>query len=124
MPVDIGSRIDDDAEDERNEEVLCDCFFPQRKTSLGVSPLMRRTEREVRSDSCDEVDRVFTEGDAIHKLCAIVSFKTTRRRAVHNSSRVMRDSCGRSVSSFQGCVSSQTRVSRKSSETSSFALEA
>ena len=37
-------RIDDDAEDERDEEVMCDCFFPQCKASLGASPL-RKTDR-------------------------------------------------------------------------------
>ena len=56
-------RIDDDAEDERNEEGLRDCLFPQYYANLGVSPLMRRTEREVRRDSCDKVHKVFTEGD-------------------------------------------------------------
>ena len=38
-------RIDDDAEDERNEGVLCDCFCPQRKTRAGVSPLLNETDR-------------------------------------------------------------------------------
>ena len=33
-----------------------------------------------------------------------VSFKTARRRVVQTSSRVMCDSCERSVSSFQGCL--------------------
>ena len=27
-------RIDDDAEDERDKEAMCDCFFPQCKVSL------------------------------------------------------------------------------------------
>ena len=105
-------RIDDDAEDERNEEGLCDCFFPQCKTRHGVYPLMRRTEREVRRDSCDEVHMVFTEGDAIYVLCAIVSFQTARRQAVQNSSRVMCDSCERSVSSFKGCLFSDSGQSQ------------
>ena len=39
-------RIDDDAEDERNEEGLRDCFSPQYYTNPGVSPLRRGTERE------------------------------------------------------------------------------
>ena len=97
-------RIDDDAEDECNKEVLCDCFFPQCIVSLGTSPIRRRTQCEVRRDSCDKVHIVFTEVDDIHVLCAIVSFKTARRRVVQTSSRVMCDSCGRSVSLFQGCL--------------------
>ena len=36
-------RIDEDAEDERNEEGLCDCFFPQYIVSPGTSPTLRRT---------------------------------------------------------------------------------
>ena len=36
-------RIDDDAEDERNEQGLRDCLFPQYYANPGVSPLMRRT---------------------------------------------------------------------------------
>ena len=40
--------IDDDAEDECNEEVLCDCFFPQCIVGPGTSPIRRRTECEVR----------------------------------------------------------------------------
>ena len=27
-------RVDDDAEDERDEEVMCDCFFPMCKASV------------------------------------------------------------------------------------------
>ena len=77
---------DDDAEDERNEEVLCDCFFPQYIVSPGTSPTMRRTKCKVRRDSCD-----------------IVSFKTVRRRVVQTSSQVMCDSCRRAVSAGQGC---------------------
>ena len=73
---------------------------------------MRRTEREVRRDSCDKGHIVFTEGDDIHVLCAIVSFKTARRRVVQTSSRVMCDSCGRSVSSFQGCLFSDSGQSQ------------
>ena len=52
----------------------------------GVSPLRRRTERGVRRDSC-----------------AIVSFKTVRRRVVQTSSQVMCDGCRRAVSAVQGC---------------------
>ena len=98
------NHIDDDAEDERNEGVLRDCFFPQYYTNPEVSPLRRRTEREVRRDNCDKVHIVFTEGDDIHVLCVIVSFETARRRVVQNSSRVPCDSCERSLSSFQGCL--------------------
>ena len=78
---------DDDAEDECNEEVLCDCFFTQCIVSPGASPHRSRTECEVRRDSC-----------------AIVSFKTVRRRVVQTSSQVMCDSCRRSVSPVQGCL--------------------
>ena len=90
-------RTDDDAEDERNEEVLCDCFFPQYIVSLGTSPTRRRTKCEVRRDSCD-----------------IVSFKTVRRRVVQSSSQVMCDSCRRAASA----------VWRISSKNCSFALDA
>ena len=91
-------RIDDDAEDERNEEGLRDCLFSQYYANPGVCPLRRRTEREVRQDSSGEVHIVFTEGNTIHLLYATVSFKTIRRRVVQTSSRVTCDSCGRSVS--------------------------
>ena len=73
------NRIDDDAEDERNEEGLRDCFFPQYYGNPGVSTSRRRTERGVRRDSC-----------------VIVSFKTARR-AVQTSSRVMCDICENSL---------------------------
>ena len=91
-------RIDDDDEDERNEEVLRECLFPKYYANPGESPLRRRTEREVRRDSCDKVHIVFTEGDDIHVRCAIVSFKKARRRVVQTGSRVMCDRCERSVS--------------------------
>ena len=78
-------RTDDDAEDERNEEDLCDCFLPQYIVSPGTSPTMRRTKCEVRRDSCN-----------------IVSFKTVRRREVQTSSQVMCDSCRRAVSAVEG----------------------
>ena len=62
-------RIDDDAEDERDEEiVLYDCCFPQRTADPGVSRLRRRTEREVRRDNCGKEYIVFAEGDAVHVL--------------------------------------------------------
>ena len=34
-------RMDDDAEDERDEEGLRDCLFPQYHANPGASPLMR-----------------------------------------------------------------------------------
>ena len=117
-------RIDDHAEDERNEEVLRDCLFPQYYANPGASLLMRRTEREVRRDSSDKVHMVLTEGDDVHVLCAIVSFKAAKRRVVQTSSRVMCDSCGRSVSEVQGCLFSFSLDSRNSSENSSFSLDA
>ena len=79
-------RMDDDAEDERDEEGSRDCLFPQYYTNPGVSPLIIRTEREVRRDSCDKVHIVFTEGEDTHVLCAIVSLTTARGRAVQTSS--------------------------------------
>ena len=88
-------RTDDDAEDEGNEEVLCDCFFPQYYANPEVSPLRRRTECEVRRDSC-----------------ATVSFNTAQQRVLQTSSRVMRDSCGRSVSWIQGCLLSDSGQSQ------------
>ena len=97
-------RTDDDAEDERNEEDLCDCFFPQYIASPGVSPLMRRTEREVRRDSCDKVHIVFTDGDDIHVLLPLFHSRQLDDGCVQTSSRVMSDSFGRSVSSVQGCL--------------------
>ena len=87
-------RTDDDAEDERNEEVLCECFFPQYIVSPGTSPTMRRTRCNVRRDSCD-----------------VVSFKTVRQRAVQTSSQVMCGSCRRAVSAGQGCWSSDSEQS-------------
>ena len=86
-------RIDDDAENERDEEVWCDCFFPQRKASSGSSPLRKRTEKHT----------VVAELDAIRMLCAVDSFKAARRRAVQTSSRIICDRCGRSVFAVQGC---------------------
>ena len=71
-------RTDDEAEDERNEEGLRDCLFPQHYEKTGASPLTRRTERGVRRYTCDKVHIVFTESDSIHVLCAIVSFKKAR----------------------------------------------
>ena len=55
---------------------------------------------------------VFTEGDDIHVRCAIVSFKKARLRVVQTSSRVMCDRCERSVSSFQGCLLSDSGQSQ------------
>ena len=73
------ARIEDDAEDERDEEVVLDaCFFPHRTASSEVSPLRRRTEHDVLKNSRDKENRVFAEEDAIHVLCAIVLFKTVR----------------------------------------------
>ena len=88
-------RIDDNAGDERNEEGLSDCFFPQYNANPGASRLGRGTERGVRRDSC-----------------AIVSFKTARRRVAQTSSRVMCDICERSVSSFHGCLLSDSGQSQ------------
>ena len=107
------ARVDDDAEDERDEEiVLYDCLLPQCTASPEVSPLMRRTEREVRKDSCDKEHMVFAEGDAIHVLCASVSFQTARLRVLQTSSRVMCDSCGRPVSAVQGLLLSDSGQSQ------------
>ena len=83
MPVAMGSsvkldRIDDDAEDERDKEVMCDCFFPQNKVSTGSSPWRRRRKCEVRQDSFDKEHIVVAESDAIHVLCSVGSFKTAR----------------------------------------------
>ena len=89
------NRIDDDAEDERDEEVLCDCQYPQHYANPGVSPLRRRTERGARRNSC-----------------AIVSFKTALRRVVQTSSRVKCVICERSVYSFQGCLLSDSGQSK------------
>ena len=75
-------RIDDDSENERNQEGLRDCFFPQYNANPGASLLMRRTERDVRRDSCDKLHIVTTELDGIHVLCAIVSVKTLRKSCV------------------------------------------
>ena len=112
-------RIDDDAEDEHDKEVMCDCFFPHCKASFGSSPRRRRTKCEVRRDTFDKQYIVVAESDAIHMQCSVVSFKTARRRVLQTSSRIVCDSCGRSVS-VQGC--SQILVSRNSSKSSSFAL--
>ena len=74
--------------------------------------MRRRNEREVRRDSCDKAHIVFTEGDDIHVMCVIVSFETARRRVVQHSSRVMCDSCERSVPSFHGCLFSDSGQSQ------------
>ena len=97
---------------ERNEEVLRDCLCPQYYTNPGVSPWRRRTERAVRRDSCGKVHIVFTEGDDVRVLGAIASFKTGRQRVVQTSSRVMCDSCERSVSAVQGCLFSDSGQSQ------------
>ena len=67
MLVEIGlvaqlkhGRIDNGAEDERNEKGLRDCFFPQCYANPGVSPMRRRTERGVRRDSCAIQDSSMT----------------------------------------------------------------
>ena len=88
------------------------CFFQHRTACLGASPLRRRTERDVREDSCGKGNIVFAEGDAIHVLCAAVSFKTARLRAVRTRSRVVCDSCGRSVPAAQGFLLSDSGQSR------------
>ena len=52
MPAEIGSSIE--ARSRRAQRRgLCDCVFPQYYANPGVPPLRRRTEREVRRDSCD-----------------------------------------------------------------------
>ena len=100
-------RVDDDAEDERDKEVMCDCFFPQRKASPGLSLWKRRTKCEVRQDSFDKERIVVAEIDAIHMLCSVVSFKTARRRVVQTSFRIV-DSCGWSVPAVQGWLFSDS----------------
>ena len=50
--------------------------------------------------------------DDIRVLGAIVSFKTSRRRVVQISQPVMCDSCERSISSFQGCLFSESGQSQ------------
>ena len=100
-------RIDGDAEDERNEEGLRDCFFPPYYANPGVSPLRRRTECGVRRDSC-----------------AIVSFKTARRRVAQTqfAKSCVTVASGQFPQSKVAC--SQTLVSRSSNENSLFALDA
>ena len=56
-------------------------------STMRCTAQRRRTERSVRRNSC-----------------AVVSFKTARRRVVQTSSRVMCDSCERSVSAVLGCL--------------------
>ena len=73
------ARPDDDAEDERDEEVILDaCFFPHCTASPGASPLRRRTERDVREDSSNKGNKVFAWSDAIHVPSAIVLFWAVR----------------------------------------------
>ena len=52
--------------------------------------------------SRDKGNIVFAEGDAIHVLCAIVSFKTARLWVVRVGSRVLCDNCRMSVPAAQG----------------------
>ena len=58
MPTEIGVKhasIDDDAEDERDGEVVLDaCVDSHRTASPGASTLRRRTVRDVLKDSRDE----------------------------------------------------------------------
>ena len=97
-------RIDVDVEDERKGKVVLDaCFFPHRTASPGASPLRRRTERDVRKDSCGKGNIVFMECDALHVPYAIVSFKTDRLWMVRISLQVLCYSCGRSIPADQGC---------------------
>ena len=80
---------------ERNEEVLRDCLFPQFYTN-----------------PCGKEHMVFTEGDDIRELSAIVSFKTDRRRVAQTSSQLMCNSFERSASSFQECLFSDSGQSQ------------
>ena len=66
----------------------------------------------MRRDSCGKVHIVFTEGDDIRVLSAIVSFETGRRRVVQTSSQATCDRCERSASSFQGCLFSESGESQ------------
>ena len=100
-------RIDDDAEDERDKAVMCDCFSSQCKVSPGSSPWRRRTKCEVRQDSCDKEHIVVAESDAIHMPCSVVSFQTARRRVVQKQF-ANRGVCGWSVSAVQGWLCSDS----------------
>ena len=96
-------RTDDDAEDERNEEVLCDCFFPQYIVSPGTSPTMRK-----QSVKCDETAVILLHSrQSDDEQC----------KPVHKS--VADEQCPQ----FK-VVCSQTLASRISSKNSSFALDA
>ena len=94
------------------KEVLCDCFFLQCNASPGASPLTKRTEREVRRDSCDSEHTVVAEEDAIHMLWSVVSFQTARRSVAQTSSRIVCDSCRWSVFAVQGCLLSDSGQSQ------------
>ena len=54
-------RSDDDAKDERDKEIMCACYFPQRKVSPGSSPWRIRTKRDVRQDSLGKEHIVVVE---------------------------------------------------------------
>ena len=128
MPAEIGSSVearpDDEAEDERDEEVILDaCFFPHGTASPGASPLRRHTERDMREDSCAKGTLSSRWSDAIHVPSAIVLFKAARLQEVRISSRVLCDSCGPSVPATQGVLLSDCGQSR-SCENSSFAPDA
>ena len=59
---------------------------------------------------------VFAASDAVHVLYAIVLFKTAPLRVVRTSSRVVCDSCGRSVPAAQGVFFSDSGQSRFTKE--------
>ena len=108
MPVEMGSSVEARAQRRGLARFLTSTVLH----NSGVSPSRRRTERAVRRGSWGKVHTVFTEGDDIRVLSAIVSFKTGRRRVVQNSSQVMGDSCEQSVSSFRGCLFSESGQSQ------------
>ena len=105
--------IVDDAEDDRDEEVVLDaCVFPHRIVSPEASLLRRRIERDVREGSCDKRNVVFAESDAIHVLYAIFSFKTVRLRVVRAGLRDVCDCCERLESAVKGLLISDSGQSR------------
>jgi len=110
------ARPDEDAvdEDERDAEVALEgpVSLPHRTGSPGASLLRRRTGSDVLKNGRGRGNIVFAEGDALNVPFTIVSFRTARLWVVRAGSRVVCDSCARSVPTAQGFLLSDSGRSR------------
>jgi len=110
------ARPDEDAvdEDERDAEVALEgpVSLPHRTGSPGASLLRRRTGSDVLKNGRGRGNIVFAEGDALNVPFTIASFRTARLWVVRAGSRVVCDSCARSVPTAQGFLLSDSGRSR------------